>query len=259
MKRGFAARVAGITFVAALTTAPRVAAAQEIAAHSGRPKPFETRQDFAVETRFSPYRPQVDDEPALKGKTPYKDTFGTMPRLLVQLELDWQALRVPHVGTLGPGVAVGYTEMTDKSFTVNGGRGEEDTSLTIYPMYGVAVLRADAVYRDLRIPLVPFAKAGVGYALWKATNPGGTSKALRPDGTDTAGKGHTWGTHFAVGVGLVLDALDTYASRNLDNTVGINHSYLTFEYYLANLNGLGQDTALRVGSSTWAMGLAFEF
>ncbi len=249
--------LATVLVLLVLPAAP--ASAQELNAYARGQAPVESPQNFAFEARFSPYRPQIDDEPALKGRTPYRDTFGSMPRALVQLELDWQALRIPHVGTVGPGIGVGYTEMTDRSFTTGGTRGEEDTTLSIYPMYAAAVVRADAVYKDLRIPLVPYAKAGVGYALWKAANPGGTSTALRPDGSSTEGKGHTWGTHLAVGVGLALDALDTYSSRNLDQTTGINHTYLFGEYYLASLNGLGQDSALRVGSSSWAMGLMFEF
>src|SRR5262249_55084799 len=54
-----------------------------------RQHPYRSGQDFALELRFSPYRPQVDDEPGLKGK-PFEQAFGDNPRLYVGLELDWQ-------------------------------------------------------------------------------------------------------------------------------------------------------------------------
>jgi len=211
-------------------------------------------QYFAMELRFSPYRPQIDDEPALNGKTPYANTFGSMRRLMVQLELDWQAFRIPYVGTIGPGLGVGYTNMSDKSFTQTGGRSDEDTSLDIFPMYLAAVLRADTFYRNAGIPIVPYAKAGLGMGIWRATNPGGTS-----DANGVRGEGKSLGLHGAIGISFALDALDPSAALQLDNATGINHTYVFVDYYVAALNGLAQSSALRVGTNSWAAGLAFEF
>ena len=64
-------------------------------------------QHFAFEFRLSPYSPDIDSDPALNGKTPYKDSFGTTPRVFIGAEMDWQALRIPHLGSLGPGVSAG--------------------------------------------------------------------------------------------------------------------------------------------------------
>ncbi len=55
---------------------------------------YASPQWFALEFRFSSYSPNVDDDPALGGKTPYRDTFGTMPRLLFGVELDVQPLKL---------------------------------------------------------------------------------------------------------------------------------------------------------------------
>jgi ethanolamine utilization microcompartment shell protein EutL len=105
----------------------------------------------------------------------------------------------------------------------------------------------------------PYAKAGLGYAVWSASNTGGTSEAKDSTGALVSGKGGSWGTQLALGVSFALDAIDRGASRNMDNATGINGSYVFFEAYWLSLNGLGQSNALRVGSNTWAMGLAFEF
>lgn len=215
--------------------------------------PYHSAQNFALELRFSPYRPQVDEEPGLKGK-PYEAAFGDKPRLYIGLELDWQAFRIPYVGTIGPGLGVGSVSMSRTATTKSGRESGDEYSLTIYPFYAVGVLRADALWYDRGFPLVPYAKLGLGYGIWRASNTGGTSEAQ-----GVSGKGSTWGTHVALGVSFALDSIDSGATRNMDNAIGINNTYVYFEYYSLDLNGLGQDKALYVGSTSWAMGLAFEF
>lgn len=215
---------------------------------------FASPQHFALELRFAPYRANVDDEPGLNGKTPYRDTFGDDYRLQVGIEFDWQIVRVPYLGTVGAGVGVGYTGMSAKAkLTGTNTDSAEDTTLQIFPMYAVAVLRADVLSRNLHIPLVPYAKAGLGYAPWRAYGPNGTARTA-----DAVGKGQSFGTHLALGIALQLDVFDRAAARDIDEAVGINHSYLWAEYFMANLNNFGGN-ALRVGANTFAFGLAFEF
>lgn len=216
--------------------------------------PFRSAQNFALELRFSPYKPQIDDEPSLNGKTPFADSFGNKPRLYVGLELDWQTFRIPHVGTIGPGLSVGTVSMSRTAETTSGRASGDEYTLTIYPFTLDAVLRADFLWRDLGFPIVPYGKAGLGYAIWRASNSGGTAEA-----NAVSGKGSTWGYHVALGAALALDALDPGASRNMDNATGINNTYLYLEWYSLALDGIGQAHPLRVGTATWAAGIAFEF
>lgn len=233
-----------------------------------RHRPAESPQHFAAEVRFSPFTPDIDSDPSLTGR-PFATAFGTCtgtpptcdtsPRVLVSVELDWQALRIPHVGSLGPGLGAGYTTMSAQAqFTTlhNGSSTSgETTSLDIYPFYAVAVLRADGLWRDFGVPLVPYAKLGFGYALWRASNTLGTSSA-----GGVAGKGHTVGTELALGLGLNLNVFDQYAAKNFDDSMGVNNTYLFAEWTRAALTGLGSQTnALRVGGTSWTFGLAFEF
>jgi hypothetical protein len=212
-------------------------------------------QYFAFELRFSPYYPKIDSEPALAGKTPFESTFGDSNRLMVALEFDWQAIRIPHFGTLGPGISAGYTTMGSvakiRGTTFDSG---QETNLSIYPLYAVAVLRVDAIANELRFPIVPYAKAGLGLGLWRAYGPKGTEYVK-----GTAGKGISSGTQLAIGAALQLDFLDRKSANELDSAIGINHSYLFAEYFLSNLDGFGSNKALRVGTNTWTLGLAFEF
>jgi hypothetical protein len=264
--------------VGALTVAVGDAQAQEREdALAGRHKSFESPQHFAFELRFLPYTPDIDSEPGLRppasaggmssclspDSTPYHDVFGSSPRLMFQAEFDWQTVRIPHVGTIGPGVAIGYTKMnanatfatphvTNGMSTCSSG---ETTSLEIMPTYAVAVLRADVLWRELRIPLVPYVKVGVGYSLWRASNALGTSHAQ-----GVAGEGGSLGTQLAAGVGLNLNVFDEYAAKNFDESMGVNNTYFFGEVMRTDLSGLGiQSAPLRVGTSTWVLGLAFEF
>jgi hypothetical protein len=241
--------------VSSLLAASSARADDESGVLDSRHHRYESPQRFALEFRFAPYKPRIDDAPELGGKTPYGDTFGSMPRLELAVEFDWQMLRIPHVGTIGPGISAGYTSMGDKARLKADPTqaSAEDTTLEIYPMYAVVVFRADAVVKDLHIPLVPYGKAGAGLAFWRASNSLGTSSA-----DNVSGKGHTVGAQFAAGIALHLNDFDKAASVNLDNSVGINHTYFFFELMSAQLTGLGQNHALFVGTNTWVMGLAFE-
>jgi hypothetical protein len=251
-------RASSVFGVAALVGVVASSADARAESFTTRRARYETPQRFALEVRFSPYVPQIDEEPGLRGK-PYERTFGTMPRLMFGGEFDWQALRIPHFGSIGPGLGIGYTNMSDTARLLrdNSPSGDE-TSLDIWSTYLAAVLRIDAPWRELGIPFVPYAKAGLGLGLWRAANTGGTAEAKVGTGT-VSGKGYTFGTHVALGLALALDFLDRSSSINIDQAVGINNTYFYAEYYLSMLNGIGQSNPLRVGANTWAMGLAFEF
>jgi hypothetical protein len=217
----------------------------------------ESPQNFAAELRFGAFKPDVDSDPNLKGMTPYKDLFGSNPRVMASLEVDWQFLRVPHFGTIGVGGAFGYTKMSaDAPFTdPNLGTSGEKTSLELFPFYAVGVVRADVVWRDLHVPLVPYGKLGLGYTLWRASNTLGTSNY-----NGVSGEGSALGLQYALGVALNLNPFDTYAAKTFDDSLGVNNSYLFAEWTRADLEGLGvQHNVLRVGGTSWTFGAAFEF
>lgn len=217
----------------------------------------ESSQNVAVEIRVGRYVPSIDSE--FDGRaTPYQEMFGTDNRYSIGLEVDWQALRIPFVGTFGPGFSFGYTKMTASGFkTSTVGLGTppepapEDTSIIIFPAYAVAVLRADYLARETPIPIVPYAKLGVGAALWSVKNGGGTATA---DGV--SGNGLSYGPQFALGGMLLLDAFDPKAAKDMDQNTGVNNSYFFLEWYVSHL-GVGSNQ-MNVGTNTWVLGLAVE-
>lgn len=220
-----------------------------------RREPPESPQSFAVEIRFGRYVPDADN--GLSG-TPYRDMFGKSNRYYFGVEVDWQLLRIPYLGTLGPGVSFGYTKSSAKAPFENpldeGRRSGQSTSLEIFPMYAVAVLRADVIARETAVPLVPYGKLGAGLALWNIYL---GDDLARVDGD--AGRGLSYGPQFALGLMFLLDSLDREDARTADSDLGLNHSYVFAEWYVSRLDGFGDDDRLDVGTNTWMAGIALEF
>ncbi len=255
MTRG---RILGIGLsvgLASLASAQRAWADNSTLLEARQPDAGRSSQNFAMEVRVALYNPQVDSDSSLHGD-PYAQAFGSSQRYEVAAEFDWQALRIPHLGTLGPGVGIGYTKSSAIAPRTDGGQpaSEETTSLQIFPMYAVAVFRVDVLMREAHVPFVPYAKAGLGYALWRASNTGGTSTQ-----NGLLGEGHTFGTQLAAGLAFSLGVIDPNSSRQLDESTGINNTYIFAEYMMSDLSGIGQSHALWVGTNSFVFGLAFEF
>jgi hypothetical protein len=213
-------------------------------------------QNFALELRFALYQPQVDSDPALGGSTPFARSFNGQTGYEGGVELDWQALHVRDVGSLGPGLGVGYYNISGQADVASTGQpSTESTTLEILPVYLVGVFRFDALWRQLGIPLVPYAKAGLAYALWRASNTVGVSVSS----AGVVGEGHTWGTQLAVGLAFNIGVFDPTSVRDLDEATGINGTYLFAEYMATTLDGIAQRDPLRVGTDCFAFGLTLEF
>lgn len=224
----------------------------ELGRYERRRRTSESPQDVAIELRFGRYVPNADE--GLNG-TPYKDVFGDKNRYYLGAEVDWQLLRIPMLGTLAPGLGAGYTiASANARFSDGSGVSKQKTSLAILPMYLVGVLRADVVARETLVPVVPYAKLGLGYALWWSEDQETTSLA---DGK--LGRGRSYGYQFALGAMFLLDIIDRQDAKAADASIGLNHSYVFCEWLKSDLSGFGSKDQLQVGTSTWTLGLAMEF
>ena len=219
------------------------------------PPPLGGRSDYssqnaAVELRFGPYSPKVDESASAPV---YSEFFGDKSRFMIGFELDWQAWRVPHVGTIGVGFGWGYTQMSGTNLPRDGQSTEnisQSSTLDIMPFYGVGVLRVDTFARDYHVPLVPYGKFGVAAALWWVNDGIGTATS---DG-GVKGKDISTGIQAAIGGMFLLDILEPSAARAADVDTGVNNSYIFFEWALSDYGG----NQMNVGSSNWVTGLAFE-
>jgi hypothetical protein len=219
--------------------------------------PAETPQNSAFEFRIGRYVPSIDNE--FQTEKPYEQTFGTKNRYSIGFEVDWQALRIPYVGTFGPGFGLEYTKISgqsfiasDPTFKTRAGSGEV-SSLSIFPMYVVGVLRVDYLARSVHIPIVPYVKLGLGGAFWSIGTGDGTANQ-----NGIKGRGFSYGPQFALGGMLLLDAIDPDSAIEMDASTGVNNSYLFFEWFDSELNGFGSGKQMQVGTNTWVLGLALE-
>ena len=228
-------------------------------------------QNFAFEIRFGPYFPEVDEEFGLgfgEAGGPYAETFGERddrgelevdPQFYFGLEVDWQAVRIPWVGAVGPGFGWGFTTVSAPA-KIQGTDIDSaiDTRLTIMPMHLSAVVRFDEVMRRTGVPIVPYGKIGLGMATW-STSGAETSVYTDPATNESVeGEGLSWGMHLALGGMLSLNWIDPGNAVRLDEATGVNHAYLFGEWMWANLDGIGGDPQMHVGSSTVVVGLAFD-
>lgn len=233
--------------------------------HLERRTDFST-QDMAVELRFGPYAPRVDDS----ANGAVRDSFfGDKKRFQFGFEVDRQLWRAPYLGTLGVGLGWSYTrwsalnkpcvegsscplEPPDPPPGMESGSSSTDigqkTTFNIMPMYLVGVLRIDVLARELSVPLVGYGKFGLGYALWWIND--GTGIA---DFNGYPAKDTSIGTQAALGAMFLLDVLEPSAGAELDAAAGINNSYVFFEWSVSDYN------RMNVGSNTWVTGLAAEF
>ncbi len=209
-------------------------------------------QYAAIELRFAPYRPRVDSE--FDGATPYEDSFGTKPGFSVGAEGSWQVLRIPHFGSLGPGLGVHWFRKSGiAEFTSGDCCSAHPNSFWILPMYGVAVLRVDVLAQDLRFPIVPYAKGGFAWALWESRDAGSVSVAA--DGRKA--RGIETGYQVQLGLMLHLNPLHPQWAIDMDTSSGVNNAYLFAEWWYSDINSFGQ--GMQVGTNTWSAGLALEF
>jgi hypothetical protein len=207
---------------------------------------------MAVEIRFGPYRPNVDEGPVRN--SPYSRAFGDDTRYMIGGEVDWQAFHIKHVGSLGLGGMFGYTRATANAQFADGtGPSAEDTTFSMWLFQVLAVARIDVLARETWVPIVPYVKVGPGMALWTAGNGSGT---VTSGGVE--GKGRTYGMIYTVGGMFLLDSIDRQAAKTFAAEQGVKHTYFFFEYMMAELKGLGQSNAMWVGDRTWQLGLAME-
>ena len=225
------------------------------------PQEYASPRRFLVELRFGPYSPRIDSE--FDGKaTPFKDMFGDGQALMFGGELEWEVFQ--RFGTIAVGGAIGYYTNSAKTFIDTGNgttpsstadRSAFDTTINLLPLSLLAIYRFDLPAVRWRIPLVPYAKIGLNYTFWWITKGNGDTSTFA--GHKAAGG--TFGWQFNLGGALLLDFIERHAAKALDTEIGINHTYLYFEFVYFAADGFGKSSALRVGDTTWVGGLALEF
>ena len=221
---------------------------------------FRSPKRYALELRFGPYSPHIDDEFPGAMYPPHKTYFGDGAHLMTQIEFDFQVFN--RFGTAAVGISAGYFSETAKARNNQYAEPSgDDTSLSLFPFAVMLVYRADQLWNQLRIPLVPYGKIGLNYTIWSIYNGNGQVAAGGGimGGPGGRGRGGTRGWQGALGLSLALDFIDPGSARELDSETGVNHTYIFAEWTKYAVSGLGQSGRLNVGDTSWVAGLMFEF
>jgi hypothetical protein len=216
-----------------------------------RPGPKESEQSLAFELRFGPYLPALPNQ---ANATPsFGEQIGRSHRIMVGVEADWQALRIPGILSLGPGAGMAYTKLTGEG-TYNDGTlsGGYSASLKIWAQWVEAVLRFDYLQQKYAIPFVFSGKLGAARATWWSGN-----RPYYNDAFNVSTSGSAQGLAWALGAMFDLGFLEPERARRMDSISGVNHMYLFWEWYQLKLDDFGRGVN-QVGDSTWALGWAVD-
>ncbi len=213
----------------------------------------ESERDWVFEFDFMRYRPQLGKEQGVQGD-PYKLVFGSEDMYLFTGTLEHH-LFTGIIGAWSLGLGAGFGTVSEKALQPWDGKPSPDeTALRMVPMKLQLAWRFDYLAREVGIPLVPFAKGGLVYALWWATR--GDGKLSKHEGGEAFGgrAGYT----YSGGLALALNAIDPVLGREFDLDFGVNAVYFSVEYMRMVLDGFGKE-GIVLSDDAWVFGLSFEF
>lgn len=239
--------------------------------------PYASPQRFALEFKFGPYLPDVDRNYSGPGFGPYATIYGQTDDRGVATGQPKKgfyggiAFEYQIVNLAGPiGIGFQWSMMRDKAQALLADppaapesvrSGADSTRFAVMPLALQAVYRFELLADRVRIPLVPYVKAGVNYSFWWSKNGSGNISVIKDDNGKVIDKarGGAWGFQTNIGGMLRLDFLERGTARTLDRVTGINHTYLFAEWQLSRVNNFGRKNSINLGDSTWLVGLAVEF
>jgi len=244
VRRRRAATTLGVLMLATALLAPQAAMAA-------------SPQTMSIELRVGTYKPNMDREFAgTTGATPYADILGASDWQF-GLGLDWRTLH-GYWGELAFGFSAGRWTKEGTARAVGGGSTSDTTSLTILPLSLDVAYRFTTLADQWQFPLVPYAKAGIGYSLWWMENGVGNISRFTSAGSTQLARGGTGGLYGTVGVRLLLDVFEPQAARSFDIEMGVNHSYLFAEYQMLNLTDFGNKKSIDLSDNLFLFGVAFD-
>lgn len=244
-----------------------------------KPAPLGSPQRFMLEVKFGPYLPDVDHNYSGEGLGPYARIYGetnergeatSAPKkgFYGAIAFDWQIVNL--AGPLGIGFQWSMFRDSAQALLADPPTAEDEsvrsaadsTRFSVMPLALQAVYRFELLADRFKVPLVPFAKAGLNYSFWWSKNGSGEIATIKDETTGEVidrARGGAWGFQLNAGGMLRLDFLERGVARSLDRATGINHTYVFAEYQFSRVNNFGRKNSISLGDSTWLIGLAIEF
>lgn len=216
-------------------------------------------RDMMLELHFGPYTPEVDSAFALGADQvgPYEASFSNDGMFMLGLYVDYQLWQEIGSVAIGAGWQYGWVDGT----AIEEGATDE-TGFNLMPFDLGATYRFDYLAQRWNIPLVPYVKLGLTWALWWVTNGRdevANTRSPSPPYEGRTGMSNTFGFFAGGGLQLLLDFLDRGMAMSLDEETGINNSYLFIEFVRRELNDFYSSESINLSESHLSFGLMFEF
>lgn len=225
-----------------------------------------------IGVRIGPYVPDIDNQLGGDKPGPYEQMFGGY-HILTMLDVDrivWSGF-----GQVGVGFSAGYWQKTSRTFTLESqptdsmrARAEDHNAFRLVPTELSATYRFTWLDDNYGVPVVPYARAGLGYYIWwisvadhyahACSNP--TMSVFCNDGQshNDQALGASLGLQGAIGLSIRAERVDASTAMSMQQS-GIQHAGIYAELSLAKVDGFGSDKKLSVGDATWFAGVDFEF
>ncbi len=204
----------------------------------------------SVELGGGPYIPDVDDEFGVE-RGPYRRIFGGAPAPMFRLHVGKTIFQSRTLGALEVGFKTGFWSKGGRALDPAGRPTGDRARFTIVPSSLTLTYRADFVYEQFRVPLVPYGRlTAERYNWWTSKEDKWTER------------GATNGWSGTVGVGLVIDWMDPDAARDLENETGIAHTILYFDVTKSKVDDFGSDESWDLSEKNslfWSTGLMVVF
>lgn len=230
----------------------------------------ESPQRFGLEVKFGPYLPSIDRNYTGGGLGPYANVFGeqgddgiatAQPKqgLFSVLGFEWQFYHLG--GSFSLGTTIGIFRDTAQALQLEPNdagsfrNAADQATFNVVPITVLLGYRFELLADRFKVPLVPYARGGLGYGFWWATKGGDISTTA--DGQKTRGGSLGWQAN--LGLMLRLDFIDRSSAVDLDRNTGVNHTYLFGEWQFSHLDGFGSAKRLAVGDDTFLVGFALAF
>ena len=225
-------------------------------AYASRPDSDLTTVGIGLEFKGGPYSGEIQNE------TGFSDVFDDESRPLFTLGLDLQVFR--GFGTVTVGGTVGFLQYTGKALfakdaETDGGAVSSDTNVfNLVPMTLVVGYRFDYLADLTWIPLVPYAKGGLAYYIWWATDGvGNLQRQTNDDGDRLTARGGTFGVTGTLGLAFMLNKIEPRVAQSLFANTGIRGTYVFVEMTGSNVDDFGGD-GFDLSDFNWSIGLYME-
>jgi hypothetical protein len=228
-------------------------------------------QRFAFELKLGPYLPDVDRKWSGAGPGPYKTIFGRtdsqgnvtkdpLPGVMTALAFEWQFIYLAGPFLLGTQIAY-FRDSARAPFAQpepgqNTRSAADKVTFEMFPISLLLGYRFELLADRYKVPLIPYAKAGLTYAFWWTRD---GNRKIATNTVGQKGRGGVWGWQVNPGLMLRLDFIEPGTAKKLDQSTGINHTYLFGELQYARIDNFGVGSAIELGDLTGFAGLGMEF